>query len=249
MFVSSGFMRAAQKANLADAIWNTGECSAKELKKPNNCSFVIDGGSLIQKLPWEIGLSFGKIIDRYVASVKRIDAIFITVVFDGYLAGLSTKDAVQLKRTKIIFYSKVILTEKAPFISKKVTFFANYESKQCFIEILSKTMQENGIITKYAYSDADVLIVKTAIQSAFKVQTVFLGDDTDLLVLVLFFYESSSLKLIFRPNNDIMPTPKFGHWKAKDILGGLCEVPPCYSRHNWLRHNIQNKGFSFKEIR
>ena len=122
MLDSSGFMRTAQKANLADAIWSSGEYSAEKLNMPNDCSFVIDGGSLIHKLPWEKGLSFGEIIDRYVASVKRIDAVSITVVFDGYSAGPSTKDALHLKRTKGIFGSKVTFTEKTPFMSKKETF-------------------------------------------------------------------------------------------------------------------------------
>ena len=224
MFDSMGCMRAAQKANLADAIWRFGDCSAEKLNMPNDCSCVIDGGSLIHKLPWEKGLSFGEIIDRYVASVKRIDAVSITVVFDGYSAGPSTKDAMHLKRTKGIFGSKVTFTEKTPFMSKKETFLANSENKQCFIELLSKTMQENGIVTKHA----DVLIAKTAIQSALKAQTVLLGEDTDLLVLLLFFYESSSSKLVFRPNNDKMTIPKI--WdigKTKDILGDeLCEVLP-----------------------
>ena len=93
-------------------------------------------------------------------------------------------------------------------MSKKETFLANSENKQCFIELLSKTMQENGIVTKHAISDADVLIAKTAIQSAIRAQTVLLGEDTDLLVLLLFFYESSSSKLVFRPNNDKMTNPK-----------------------------------------
>ena len=74
---------------------------------------------------------------------------------------------------------------------------ANSENKQCLIELLSKTMQENGIVTKHAISDADVLIAKTAKQSALKAQSVLLGEDTDLLVLLLFFYKSSLSKLSF----------------------------------------------------
>ena len=36
-FDSSGFMRAAKKANLADTIWSSGECSAEKLNMPNYC--------------------------------------------------------------------------------------------------------------------------------------------------------------------------------------------------------------------
>ena len=83
-------------------------------------------------------------------------------------------------------------------MSIKETFLANNENKQCFIEHLRKTMQENEIITKHATSDADVTIAKTAIHLALIVQTVLFGkfgEYNDLLLLLLLFYESSSSKL------------------------------------------------------
>ena len=49
-------------------------------------------------------------------------------------------------------------------------------------------MQENGIITKHATSDADVILAKTAIHLALIVQTVLFGkfgEYNDLLVLLL----------------------------------------------------------------
>ena len=83
-------------------------------------------------------------------------------------------------------------------MSKKATFLANIENKQCFINFLRKTMQENGIITKHATSDAIVIIAKTAIHLALIVQTVLFGqfgEYIDLLVLLLLFYEYSLSKL------------------------------------------------------
>ena len=83
-------------------------------------------------------------------------------------------------------------------MSKKETFLANIENKQCFIKFLRRTMQENGIITKHATSDADVIIAKTAIHLALIVQTVLFGqfgEYIDLLVLLLLIYEYSLSKL------------------------------------------------------
>ena len=62
-------------------------------------------------------------------------------------------------------------------------------------------MQENGIITKHATSDADVIIAKTAIHLALIVQTVLFGqfgEYNDLLVLLLLIYEYSLSKLKWR---------------------------------------------------
>jgi hypothetical protein len=41
-------MRQAQKANLADTIWNLGDCSAADVVIQDNTRHVIDGGSMVQ---------------------------------------------------------------------------------------------------------------------------------------------------------------------------------------------------------
>ncbi|VDI77901.1 Hypothetical predicted protein [Mytilus galloprovincialis] len=47
MFDSSGFMRAASKSTLADAIWNLGDCTTEYTDTVY--SYVVDGGSLMHK--------------------------------------------------------------------------------------------------------------------------------------------------------------------------------------------------------
>ncbi|VDI77900.1 Hypothetical predicted protein [Mytilus galloprovincialis] len=79
-----------------------------------------------------------------------------------------------LKRTKGISGTKVTFTETTPFRSKKETFLANNENKQNFIEMLSKKMHSNGIETKHASADADVLIAKTAVESSISHPTILL---------------------------------------------------------------------------
>jgi hypothetical protein len=46
-------------------------------------------------------------------------------------------------------------------------------------------MDSNGIETKQAPSDADLLIAATAVQSSITRPTIILGEDTDLLILLL----------------------------------------------------------------
>ena len=57
MFDSSGFMRSAQKSTLVDANRNVGDCSAEY--KENSYNYVVDGGSLMHKIPWKYWSTFG----------------------------------------------------------------------------------------------------------------------------------------------------------------------------------------------
>jgi hypothetical protein len=61
MFESSRLMRSAQKSTLADAIWNLGDCSAEY--KESSYNYVVDGGSLMHKIPWQYWSTFGEICE------------------------------------------------------------------------------------------------------------------------------------------------------------------------------------------
>ena len=74
--------------------------------------------------------------------------------------------------------------------ARKDTFLANTESKKRFIAMLQRHLSESGCRTLQAEGEADVLIVKTAVDSAVTHPTVLVGDDTDLLVLLCFSDES-----------------------------------------------------------
>jgi hypothetical protein len=220
MFDSSGFMRSAQKSTLVDAIWNVGDCSAEY--KENSYNYVVDGGSLMHKIPWQYGSTFGEICQKYVHGSESV-----IVVFDGYVSGPNTKDATHLRCTKGIFGTKVSFTETTPFRSKKEAFLANSENKQNFILMLRRILDSNGIETKKAPSDADLLPTTTDVQSSITRPTIILGEDTDLLILLLYYYECGSMQLIFRPNHD-KKTVKSKIWdigKTTCVLGQeTCKV-------------------------
>ena len=63
--------------------------------------------------------------------------------------------------------------------------------------MLSRFLQEDNCPTYYAEGDADLLIIKTAVESARERNTVLVGDDTDLLVLLCFYTRSDSFDLYF----------------------------------------------------
>lgn len=136
LFDNTGFLREAQKSTLADAIWKQGDCrpNLQDYVHSNTC-FVLDGGSLIQKLSWENGSTFGQICDQYINYVSsRYNNV--TVVFDGYCSGPSTKDVTHFRRSKGKKGTVVKFSSDTPFRSKKEFFMHNNENKQSFIFLL-----------------------------------------------------------------------------------------------------------------
>ena len=62
--------RGANKAALADAIWNEMQQGQPE-SVPPDCHYIIDGGLLLQSLPWQRGQRFDQLCDMYVCYVSR----------------------------------------------------------------------------------------------------------------------------------------------------------------------------------
>ena len=67
---------------------------------------VIDGGSLLQRIPWKRDETFNSITKGYVEYIQQKFTNPI-VVFDGYNAGPGIKDTAHLRRTKGLVGPKV----------------------------------------------------------------------------------------------------------------------------------------------
>jgi hypothetical protein len=90
------------------------------------------------------------------------------VVFDGY-EGLSTKNLKQERRTARKVGATVTFTEdmKATIPIPRTNLMLSYNGNcLLFIKMLSQFLQNIGWETRHAQDDADVLIVKTAVESA-----------------------------------------------------------------------------------
>ncbi|KAK3730133.1 hypothetical protein QZH41_004828 [Actinostola sp. cb2023] len=196
LFDSSGLPRQANKPALADAIW--GLVKNDEARITGNVKFVLDGGALLHRLPWPRGLTYDDICTLYVEYVTRRYGK-ATIVFDGYEDGPSIKDATHQRRTGPCPGPAVNFASDMVVKSKKDEFLANQGNKQKFINILSGRFEMAGCPTNHASGDADLLIVQTAINSARSCTTVLVGDDTDLLVLLLFHADMTKNDIFFNP--------------------------------------------------
>lgn len=210
LFDNSGMPREANKSTLADAIWTSGECGIDAL--PVDTKYVLDGGSLLHKLPWTSKLTFGdisKMYSRYVAS-KFSNCM---VVFDGYSHGPTTKDVAHIRRSKGLTGRDVFFNENTPFRSKKEVFLSNPSNKQKFIELLQNDLQKSGCCTINADCDADLLIVQTTLSQGKENNVALIGEDTDLLVLLLHHMDLAESKEVYFLSDRVNKTGKI--WDIK----------------------------------
>jgi len=71
LFDNTGLPRVAQKSTLADAIWKVGDCSVGDYHCLPDTVHVLDGGSLIHKIPWQKGVPFSTICNQYVSYIQQ----------------------------------------------------------------------------------------------------------------------------------------------------------------------------------
>ena len=104
---------------------------------------------------------------------------------------------------------------------KKDLFLNNTVNKQKFINVLHDALKRTDYTILHAKGDADVLIVKTAVESVKTADTIFVGDDTDLLILLCYYADIHSKDLYLKPEpRQKTKTPRI--WdikKVKNILG------------------------------
>jgi hypothetical protein len=184
------------KPALADALW---KLIKDEQRKPSGLvHYILDGGALLHRLAWQRGSTYDGLSHMYVSYVLAKYGT-ADVVFDGYNEDPTTKDVTHMRRTSRCAGVTVNFTGSMIVQSKKDEFLNNATNKQRFLHHLSTDLVKAGCRTHHATHDADVLIVQTAVASSRSQDTVLVGDDTDLLVLLLHHVEVDSHELFFAP--------------------------------------------------
>ena len=135
-----------------------------------------------------------------------------TIVFDGYNDDPTTKDAKHLRRTGDCVGVTVHVASGMMIKFEKDEFLNNKANKQRFIHYLSDNLETAGCSVDHAKDDADVLIVLTAVASVRHKDTVLIGDDTYLLVLVLHHVEIDAREVFLKsePNKSTQQVTWFG---------------------------------------
>jgi 5'-3' exonuclease len=246
-------MHSANKPALADAIW---ALMPSEIIPPTGQSqYVLDGGYLLHRIPWQRGTTYNDICSQYTNYVTRKYEHAI-IAFDGYKEELSTKDSAHRRRTGGRAGPTVDFTSDMVMKSKKEDFLSNTVNKQRFIDLLGERLEQAGCETHHATGDADVLIVQTAVQAAANCQTILVGDDTDLLVLLCFHVPDDSCDIFFKPEIKTgTKTPRCWNIKAvqrclgRDTCNNLLFVHAILGCDTTSRVFSLGKGLALKYIR
>ncbi len=160
--------------------------------------YVLDGGALLQSLSWKHGSTYGDICTQYTNYVSRKYGN-PTVIFDGYTDEPSTKDGTHQRRAGGHVGATVDIASNMLIKSKKEEFLSNKENKQRFVNLLGTRLEEIGCAVKHAKGDADVLIATTVVETAASHQTVLVGEDKDLIVLLCHYAHDDAFDTYFVP--------------------------------------------------
>jgi hypothetical protein len=109
-----------------------------------------------------------------------------------------------------------------PCKTKKELFMSNSHNKQAFIHILCEKLNEYDIRYKNAVDDADLLIAQTAVDCALSSEVIVIGEDSDLLVLLIHHVNQQYRWVIFK-SDKMAINKKMKIWniqQTKGVLGG-----------------------------
>ena len=179
--------------------------------------YVIDGGALLHKISWGKNEPYSTILLRYFTYVD-LRYPKATIVFDGYESPLSTKDTAHQRRSRTVG-REVLFSEEMILTTKKEEFLSNKANKSRFIKMLATYLANRCVHVIQAKDDADVLIVQTAVDFSRSQNVVVIGDDTDLLVLLIYHVNENSQSVYLKNEGKKGQPGKL--WDIKDIRGKL----------------------------
>ncbi|GBN34779.1 hypothetical protein AVEN_92807-1 [Araneus ventricosus] len=154
----------------------------------DNLYFVLDGDSLIHRVVWPKQETFGDVYTTYMSYIERHYGDEATVDFDGYTkSSVTTKVIERLRRRMKRTSREIIFNESTVLLDPQRQFPSNLGNKEFSFRKLASNLENVGICTFIATDDADVHIVKTTTETYEKIkkQAVVIGQDVDILVLLI----------------------------------------------------------------
>lgn len=153
----------------------------------DNATYIIDGGFLMHRVVWQKHDTFNIIINKYINYLSNNFGQNTVVIFDGYSdTSKNIKAMEQLRRTAAVSTScEVHFNESMEVPISQDKFLSNRFNKRKLIEMLIDNFEKVGISTRQSRDDADVLIVETAIEKSINNTTIIVGEDIDLLILLI----------------------------------------------------------------
>ena len=155
---------------------------------------ILDGGSLLHRVPWTKRETYGTISERYADfTINHYGTA--SVVFDGYSGAPSIKDNTHQRRCQSV--SPVIrITANTEFSGKKEEVLSRASNKQSQILMISNLLKQRNCQAIKAHADID--IIKAAVDASKTLSTTSIVEDTDFLILPLHYANVKNKPLCFR---------------------------------------------------
>ena len=169
----------------------------------------MDGGSLLKTINWVKNIKFQQVAQLYINCVTKhflVPGCTIKFVFDSYPSTPTTKDSIHLRRTRNSF------------------------NKQGLVSYLADKLNVvPGVLCSKADDDADCLIVLTPFEALVdNPDKALVGDDTDLIVLLLYHTQE---RLLY-PGEPLFCTKK-STWDISLLFDSVKGQP--FIQHNILK--------------
>lgn len=238
----------------------------------NSCSVpgstvVVDGGWLLHKVKWQLGLRYVDVVDQYIAFVSKRFGLSAVIVFDGYETGPSIKDHEHSRRAAksspdIVFDCNI------PAYKNQGAFLSNSRNKAQFVAFLITSLQIKGYTVYQAKDDADTLIVEKALEFAHTNDVTVVANDTDILVLLVYHFKSSFKRVLLHSEVSTRKSSRTTVLSIRDIWCAMgesaarqllvvhaisgCDTTSCLYGHSkgsvWRRIISNNKTLPLTDI-
>lgn len=165
----------------------------------NNVTYIVDGEFLLHRVVWSKDDTFSIILDEYIQYLQTHYGSEIVVVFDGYSDNSKNIKAMeQQRRTTALSKSYEVCFDKTMIVPiSQEQFLSNRSNKTKFIYMLVEKLKTINITTKQARDDD--LIIETAIAlSEYQKTGVIIGEDIDLLVILIGRIQSHQQEIFFK---------------------------------------------------
>ena len=137
----------------------------------------------------------GSVCETFVGYVQASAApdVHVCVVFDSYDRQTTKAPEQKRRHLKTGSYPDVVLEDSTPVPGNKQACLGNMVTKQHLIGMLSAHLEQAGVAVILAAEegDADVVIVRKAIELGEHDDVVIIADDTDILVLLVYHAHST----------------------------------------------------------
>ena len=157
----------------------------KDLPDQQNIQYVLDGGSLLHRISWTKGKSYGEIASSCCNFVlSRYNQAIVD--FDGYDMRPSTKDMTHLRRSEKHSPREVFFSEDTIVCLSKEDFLSHSQNKAKFAYLIGEKLKQVGCRVVHSTDDADRDIAVTSVHESLTKDVTVIGEDTDLLILMLY---------------------------------------------------------------